>query len=272
MPGRVNEREEYRFGFTGHEKENDISGNGNVYTTEYRLYDARLGVWQSVDTLFTKYPSWSSYNYVMNNPVNNIDIKGDDVAILLAANAVGNQGHMAILIQNKNNKWVLWSKNGEGKSASESLATPDHAPKNQNQKEYDNIQAFLNSTKDNKDGNDPAPYYTHAYMIPTTAAQDRKVEQGMQEGLNEQYQVLSSNCAQAVNRGLEKAGVPTKPKKDESLFSRISQALSSMSEAYSSSPPNATDLMDNTIPVTMYKNYKAANPNGKEYKTNIKPK
>lgn len=37
----------YRYGFTGHEKEFDMAND--VYTTDYRLLDARIGRWLSVD-------------------------------------------------------------------------------------------------------------------------------------------------------------------------------------------------------------------------------
>ena len=52
-PGRSWNAGDYRFGYTGHEKESDLAEG--VYTTEYRLLDARLGRWLSVDPLFANY-------------------------------------------------------------------------------------------------------------------------------------------------------------------------------------------------------------------------
>ena len=60
--------------FTGHEKENDLAEG--IYTTEYRLYDARVGRWLSVDPLFEKYVGMSPYNYCMLNPVMLVDPDG----------------------------------------------------------------------------------------------------------------------------------------------------------------------------------------------------
>ncbi|MBO4804732.1 MAG: hypothetical protein J5554_01675 [Paludibacteraceae bacterium] len=51
-PGRSWNSGDYRFGYTGHEKENDLAEG--VYTTEYRLLDTRLGRWMSVDPLAEK--------------------------------------------------------------------------------------------------------------------------------------------------------------------------------------------------------------------------
>ncbi|MBT3424521.1 MAG: hypothetical protein HOD63_10470 [Bacteroidetes bacterium] len=35
----------YRFGFNGIEKDNEVFGTGNSYTTMFRQYDPRLGRW-----------------------------------------------------------------------------------------------------------------------------------------------------------------------------------------------------------------------------------
>ena len=65
--------------FTGHEKESDLAEG--IYTTEYRLYDARVGRWLSVDPLFEKYVGMSSYNYCAGNPMMMVDPDGRKVDI-----------------------------------------------------------------------------------------------------------------------------------------------------------------------------------------------
>ena len=75
-PGRSWNSGDYRFGYTGHEKENDLAEG--VYTTEYRLLDTRLGRWMSVDPLFGKYPGMSSYNYCGGNVLNLVDDDGSE--------------------------------------------------------------------------------------------------------------------------------------------------------------------------------------------------
>jgi RHS repeat-associated protein len=79
MPGRSYNAHTYRHGFTGHEKENDLAEG--IYTTEYRLYDARVGRWLSIDPLFEKYVGMSPYNYCMLNPAMMVDPDGREIKV-----------------------------------------------------------------------------------------------------------------------------------------------------------------------------------------------
>src|SRR5690606_39115536 len=76
-----------------------------------------LGRWMNIDPLAEKYFSHSPYCYVMNNPINAIDPDGRDIVVLNAPEGASGAGHMAMLIQNKNGTWSLWSKNGTTKNA-----------------------------------------------------------------------------------------------------------------------------------------------------------
>jgi RHS repeat-associated protein len=70
MSGRAYKSDVYKYGFTGHEKVDEITGaSGTVYLTETRLLDTRLGIWRGVDELSRKYPSLSPYAYCANNPL-----------------------------------------------------------------------------------------------------------------------------------------------------------------------------------------------------------
>lgn len=66
----------YRFGFNGMETTNEIYGEGNEYSTEFRQYDARLGRWLSIDPLTEDFPESSPYVSFDNNPIILIDRKG----------------------------------------------------------------------------------------------------------------------------------------------------------------------------------------------------
>jgi len=59
----------YRYGYNGMEMDNEVKGNGNSYTTEFRQYDPRLGRWMSLDPLMASFPWQSPYVAFDNNPV-----------------------------------------------------------------------------------------------------------------------------------------------------------------------------------------------------------
>ncbi len=77
MPGRTYSSPAYRYGYNCMEKDNELKGNGNSYTTEFRQYDPRLGRWLSVDPLVIKHPGWTPYKSMLNNPILFIDNNGD---------------------------------------------------------------------------------------------------------------------------------------------------------------------------------------------------
>jgi RHS repeat-associated protein len=58
------------------ELDNELSGNGNSYTTEFRQYDPRLGRWKSLDPLMAQQPDQSPYKAFFNNPIYWIDPYG----------------------------------------------------------------------------------------------------------------------------------------------------------------------------------------------------
>ena len=76
MPGRNENSGEYRYGYNGMEKDAEMKGEGNSYTTEFRQYDPRLGRWLSLDPLMKKFPWMSPYVAFNNNPVFYIDPLG----------------------------------------------------------------------------------------------------------------------------------------------------------------------------------------------------
>ncbi len=61
-----------RYKFTGKE----LDAPDGLYYFGRRYYDSFRGQWLQVDPLADKYPGWSSYNYVMDNPERNVDPNG----------------------------------------------------------------------------------------------------------------------------------------------------------------------------------------------------
>src|SRR5690554_2408530 len=68
----------YRYGFNGFEADDEVSGEGNSYTTMFRQYDPRLGRWKSLDPKRSKFPYESPYVAFHNNPIFWTDPEGDD--------------------------------------------------------------------------------------------------------------------------------------------------------------------------------------------------
>ncbi len=68
----------YRFGFNGMERDNDISGQGNNLDFGARIYNSRLGRWMVTDPLEKSYPGVSSFNYASNSPTSMMDSDGMD--------------------------------------------------------------------------------------------------------------------------------------------------------------------------------------------------
>jgi RHS repeat-associated protein len=68
---------EYRYGFNGKEKDNEVKGTGNSLDFGARIQDSRLGGrWLSLDPLMAKYPGMSAYNFCSNNPIYYIEVDG----------------------------------------------------------------------------------------------------------------------------------------------------------------------------------------------------
>ncbi|WP_341903540.1 RHS repeat-associated core domain-containing protein [Fluviicola taffensis] len=95
----------YRYSFNGMEKDDEVKGGGNSYTTEFRQYDPRLGRWLTIDPLSQNFPWQSPYVAFDNKPIVMDDPKG------LAANGTtGNGGYQ------KGDKGSRKKDNGNGTS------------------------------------------------------------------------------------------------------------------------------------------------------------
>jgi RHS repeat-associated protein len=76
MPGRTYSiGNQNRFGFQSQEKDNEIAGVGKIYTAQFWQYDSRFGRRWNTDP--KPNPSISNYACFNNNPIFNIDVKGD---------------------------------------------------------------------------------------------------------------------------------------------------------------------------------------------------
>jgi RHS repeat-associated protein len=74
------------------EKDDEVKGEGNSYTTEFRQYDPRVGRWLSIDPKSTSIPWQSHYVSMDNNPIWLNDPNGDWIPVELSKAARKNGG------------------------------------------------------------------------------------------------------------------------------------------------------------------------------------
>jgi RHS repeat-associated protein len=80
MPGRNDNTPEYRYGFNGMEKDDEVTEQtGTSYDFGARLYNPRVGRWLSVDPQENMYPFLCPYNYVANSPMMYVDPDGEKI-------------------------------------------------------------------------------------------------------------------------------------------------------------------------------------------------
>lgn len=94
MPGRTSSSEDYRYGFNGQEKTDEIAGAGNHTTAEFWEYDTRLGRRWNVDP--KPIPAISNYAVFVNNPILYSDSKGDSIGVpknLFNSKMAGSEGY-----------------------------------------------------------------------------------------------------------------------------------------------------------------------------------
>ncbi len=76
MEGRGLEITNYRFGYSGHEKIDEVQGSGNVVDMGDRWLDVRIGRTSKVDRKAHLFSSISPYTYALNTPLQAIDPDG----------------------------------------------------------------------------------------------------------------------------------------------------------------------------------------------------
>ena len=67
---------EYRYFFNGQEADNEVFAETALHAFEFRMYDAHLGRFWSVDPLAAKYPWNSTYAFAENSPISFLELEG----------------------------------------------------------------------------------------------------------------------------------------------------------------------------------------------------
>ncbi len=76
VPRRFDSLEDYRYGFQGQEKDDEVKGEGNSLNYTFRMHDPRVGRFFAVDPLTAKYPYYSPYQFSGNRPIDMIGLEG----------------------------------------------------------------------------------------------------------------------------------------------------------------------------------------------------
>jgi len=71
----------YRFGFNGKEMDNEVKGTGIQYDYGFRIYDARIAKFLSVDPLTKEYSMLTPYQFASNTPVWAKDLDGLEATV-----------------------------------------------------------------------------------------------------------------------------------------------------------------------------------------------
>ncbi len=77
QPGRNSNATDYRYGYQGSEKIDEVSGSGNHYSTHFRELDVRTNHWWTPDPKTSASPWLSPYVSMSNNPIMLVDPLGD---------------------------------------------------------------------------------------------------------------------------------------------------------------------------------------------------
>ena len=253
MSNAKNDMQPYKY----NGKELDRKGGLDWYDYGARMYDATLGRFMKTDRFSEKYVSLSPYQYGANNPVNNVDINGDSIAVLNLG--YGSNQHLAILIQNDRGEWQYFSVNGDNVFSS---------GKHKGGRMFDDLgEHSFNSPEEfmgseyNKEGNKEDEnisnyHFSSAYILPTNKKQDGIIrDEFIRISEKEEYSlnVLSPNhCATTVQRSLQKAGIDTKSDVFVPVNSGIGQMIHLRTNPY--------------LPSDAYRAIKQNNPKGYELK------
>ena len=99
----------YRYGYNGQEGDDEIYGDNLDYAFKYRMYDARIGRFWSVDPLRNDYPWNSTYAFAENSPIAFFELEGLEKIYFWSQNR---QKKVFSHVENKNIKeWVVISTN-----------------------------------------------------------------------------------------------------------------------------------------------------------------
>ena len=183
-----------RFRYNG--KEFDRTHGIDWYDYGARHMTPDAGRFTTIDPMAEKYYNISPYAYCANNPINNIDIKGDSIFVMIENIGAFGFGHLGMLIQNDNGKWAYYSKDG----STEWGGLFGNPKGMKGEFVYSSPEDFFEKMTQEINRN-----YSEGYLIPSSREEDAKAIEAAVNEIDKTYNPLGSNCAVTVQKALESA-------------------------------------------------------------------
>jgi RHS repeat-associated protein len=76
IPNRFDSLDDYRYGFQGQEKDDEVKGEGNSLNYTFRMHDPRVGRFFARDPLEKYYPEQTPYQFSSNAPIHACELEG----------------------------------------------------------------------------------------------------------------------------------------------------------------------------------------------------
>ena len=238
-------------------------GGLDWYDNTARMHNPLLMRFTTPDPLARDFTHLSPWSHCAANPANNIDPDGKDIVVL--SYGTGRNQHLAMLIQNEDGKWQYYSINGNnmyipftdihiGGREFNDVAVGS----------WDSPQEFLNSSynvENDNSKNDPSMNnygFTEGYQIKTTPEQDYIMRNSFCKSAKSTYNLITNNCAHAVQQAMVDAGIPVSKPTKEPLYIPVSTpyGLVNVLNGYKIK----CDL--NRIPSSAFKSIMEWNPHG----------
>jgi RHS repeat-associated protein len=101
VPNRHGSTADYRYGFQGQEKDDEIKGGeGKSLNYTFRMHDPRVGRFLSLDPLAKQYPFNSPYAFAENRVIDGIELEGGEFLDKDDARVFANWGSILINLKN----------------------------------------------------------------------------------------------------------------------------------------------------------------------------
>jgi RHS repeat-associated protein len=166
LPNRHGSSNEYRYGFQGQEKDDEIKGEGNSLNYKYRMHDPRIGRFFAVDPLAPKYPHNSPYAYSENRVIDGVELEGLEVKLVFNSKYLSEEMKVAIEVYKADGNYEKLMQ-----TTKEIIGTPWSDPEN-------NIA--WSEKQLNKGGEELEYQYVNKEATPVVVYNLEQMDEGMQ--------------------------------------------------------------------------------------------